>query len=53
MSSAKDVNKNCCGVGHIYEGPGTVHSKGEIRRERKEEERKRKQSVEERDHGFV
>jgi len=43
MPSAKDVNKNCCGIVHTYEGPGTVHSKSEIRRKRKEEEeRKRK-----------
>jgi hypothetical protein len=52
MSSAKDVNKNCCGIVHTYEGPGTVHSKSEIGRKRKEEERKRKK-VEESDHGFI
>jgi len=41
MFSAKDMNENCCSIVHTYEGPGTVHSKGEIRRKRKEEERKK------------
>ena len=36
------MNKNCCGIVHTYEGPGTVHSKGEIRRKRNEEESERK-----------
>jgi len=48
----KYVNTNCCGLVHTYDGPGTVHSEGEIRRKRKEEERKRKK-VEETDHGFI
>jgi hypothetical protein len=52
MSSAKEVKKNCCCIVHTYEGPGTMHSKGEIRRKRKAEERKRKK-VEENDHSFV
>jgi hypothetical protein len=51
LSSAKDVNKKCCGIVHTGEGPGTVHSKGDIRRKTKEEERKK--NMEGSDHGFV
>jgi len=54
VSSAKNVNKNCCGKVHTFEGPDTVHSKGEIRRKRNEKEKKKKKrNVEERDLGFI